>query len=88
MGWSEGSLFAKHHIKICRKYIKDDNERLKAYRSYLKFIDDESFDWNTQSETRGLDPIWDKAMHEWYKKTFGRDEGEVLYCEEYLGIHN
>jgi hypothetical protein len=88
MGWSEGSLFVKQHIDVCQRHIKNDIERLKEYRSYLKFFDREGFDWDTQNETKGIDPIWDLAMFEWYKRTFGLEEGEVIYREEYLGIHD
>jgi hypothetical protein len=60
MGWCEGSEFAERFIRVCKKYVKDENERRALYEEYISFLCNQ--DWDTEYEVQGIDRIWDEAM--------------------------
>lgn len=68
MGWSSGSRLFATVIKAVKDRLPDD----KRKALYIELIGAfEDFDWDTQEECLGLDPVYDAALRElhpgWYE---------------------
>ena len=70
MGWSGGSGLMGMVITAARRHILNDDDRYSFYQWVIP--DFENYDWDTQNECMGDDPMFDKALKslhpDWYRE--------------------
>lgn len=69
MGCASGSEVMEEIIEVAQTEVKDYKIRLRLYKGIIRAL--EGQDWDTQSECKGSDHAYDKALMElhpdWYK---------------------
>ena len=62
MGWASGTEVADIIIETVKAEVKDDATRKRIYIGMIRAL--EHYDWDTQDECMGTDPMFDAALHQ------------------------
>jgi len=62
MGWSKGTDIVTGLIEVLVVEVPNEEARVRIYKKVIDVCEDA--DWDTQGECRGLDPAYDRALHE------------------------
>lgn len=60
MGWSSGSEVAIPMIEKIMEVVKDEDQKRQLYEALYDALTGN--DWDSESDTIGIDPLWDEVI--------------------------
>lgn len=60
MGWASGAEIVVVVIEVIRANVRNRTTRREIYEEFYRAM--KQADWDTEDETRDIDPVWDQLL--------------------------